>query len=112
MLGLSMIPDLDQDHWQWRSAGWNTGFVYVVPEEIESGVAGKGVDLLEEAADFVKDSSRAQREIRQFLRSEGVKVSLKHISKDAAKAGKWLGRAAKVLAAISAYERYQKCMGN
>ena len=32
--------------------------------------------------------------------------------KDAAAFGKWAGRAAKVYAAYSAYERYQKCRGD
>jgi hypothetical protein len=37
---------------------------------------------------------------------------MKHVAKDAATAGKWAGRAGKVLAAYSAYERYQKCLGD
>ena len=66
---------------------------------------------MDRTADFVEGTPAAQAEIRQFLRSEGVKVSLKHVSKDAAVVGKWAGRAAKVLAAKSAYDRYQKCRG-
>jgi hypothetical protein len=53
----------------------------------------------------------AQAKIRQFLRSEGVKWSVKHVSKDAALLGKVAGAFGKVLAAKSAYDRYQKCRG-
>lgn len=71
-----------------------------------------GVDFVGRTSDFIADTPAAQGTIRQFLRSEGVKVSMKHVSKDATLFGKWAGRAGKVLAAYSAYERYQKCRGN
>ena len=50
--------------------------------------------------------------IRQFLRSQGVNWSMKHVAKDAASAGKRRGRINKGLAAYSAYQRYQKCRGD
>jgi hypothetical protein len=70
------------------------------------------VDAVERTADWVEGSPWAQGEIRQFLRSEGVKWSVKHVSKDAALLGKVAGAFGKVLAAKSAYDRYQKCRGN
>ena len=47
-----------------------------------------------------------------MLTNQGVKVFMKHVAKDAAWAGKWAGRLGKVLAAKSAYDRYQKCRGD
>jgi hypothetical protein len=103
-----MLPGSDQDNWQWSSDKF--GFVYTgAGEVIDSSV---GLDAVENAADFVADNPAAQGTIRQFLRSQGVKWSMKHVAKDAATAGKWAGRAGKVLAAYSAYERYQKCRGD
>jgi hypothetical protein len=108
LLGLSMLPGSDQDNWQWSSDKF--GFVYTgAGEGIESGI---GIDAIENAADFVKDNPAAQETIRQFLRSEGAQVSLRHISQDATAIGKWAGRAGKVFAAYSAYERYEKCKGD
>jgi hypothetical protein len=105
-----MLPGSDQDNWQWQSAGWNSGFVYTgAGEAVDSSV---GLDAVEKAADFVADNPAAQGTIRQFLRSQGVNWSMKHVAKDAAWAGKWAGRLGNVLAAYSAYERYQKCRGD
>ena len=73
--------------------------------------ASTGVDALEKGADWVAESPWAQGQIRQFLRSQGVKWSVKHVSKDAAWLGKWAGRVGGALATYSAYERYQKCRG-
>jgi hypothetical protein len=87
------------------------GFVYTgAAEEGSLGTASNGVGVLENAADYIEGTPAVQGEIRQFLRSEGVKVSLKHVSKDAATVGKWAGRLGKVMAAVTATERYKKCM--
>ncbi|HEY6764491.1 MAG TPA: RHS repeat-associated core domain-containing protein, partial [Candidatus Sulfotelmatobacter sp.] len=110
LLGLSMLPGSDQDNWQWQSAGWNSGFVYTGAGEVmDSSV---GLDAVENAADFVADTPAAQGTIRQFLRSQGVKWSTKHVAKDAAWAGKWAGRIGGALAAYNAYQRYQECGGD
>jgi hypothetical protein len=110
LLGLSMLPGSDQDNWRWQSAGWNSGFVYTGAAEVmDSSV---GLDAVENAANFVADNPAAQGTMRQFLRSQGVKWSMRHVATDAATVGKWAGRAGNVLAAYSAYERYQKCRGD
>jgi hypothetical protein len=110
LLGLSMLPGSDQDNWQWQSAGWNSEFIYVGAGEVmESSV---GLDAVENAADFVADNPATQGTIRQFLRSQGIKWSTKHVAKDAFTVGEWSGRAGKVYAAYSLYQRYQKCRGN
>lgn len=69
-------------------------------------------ELIAHPADWTADSSWAQGEIRQLLRSEGVKWSVKHVSNDAALLGKVAGAFGKVLATKSAYDRYQKCRGH
>jgi RHS repeat-associated protein len=110
LTSLSLLPGADQDNWQWSSDKF--GFVYTGAAADESlSSASKGVDVLEKTAGFVESSGAAQRDIRKLLKSEGVKVSLKHVSKDAAFVGKWAGRAGMALAAKSAYNRYQKCRG-
>jgi hypothetical protein len=91
--------------------GWNSGFVYTGAVEESVANVSNGVGVVETTAGFVKDTPAAQAEIRQFLRSQGVKWSVKHVSKDAALLGKVAGAFAKVLAAKSAYDRYQKCRG-
>ena len=111
LTSLSMLPDANQDSWQWQSAGWNSGFVYTGAAADPALGASTGVDALEKGADWVADSPWAQGEIRQFLRSQGVKWSVKQVSKDAAWLGKWAGRIGGALAAYSAYQRYQKCRG-
>jgi RHS repeat-associated protein len=109
LLGISMLPGTNQDNWEWSSD--KLGFVYTgAAEEGLLETTSNGVAVVENVADYVEKTPAAQGEIRQFLRSEGVKVSLKHVSKDAAAFGKWAGRAGKVLAAVTAAERYKKCM--
>lgn len=110
LLGLSMLPGSDQDNWQWSSDKF--GFVYTGAALEEPLVSvSNGVDAVGKTADFVAGNSWAQSQIRQFLRSENVKVSLRYVSKDAALAGRWAGRAGKVLAAYSAFQRYKQCRG-
>lgn len=105
-----MLPGANQDNWQWSSD--KLGFVYTGAAEESVATVSNGVGVVETTADFVEGTPAAQAEIRQFLRSEGVKVSLKHVSKDAALLGTVAGVFGKVLAAKSAYDRYQKCRGN
>jgi len=85
--------------------------LYVQPAEVESaGGAGPAVSLLERAFDFVTDNPVAQAEIRQLLRSQVVKASMKHVSRDAALLGSG-GFVWKRSRAKSVYDRYQKCRG-
>jgi alpha-ketoglutarate-dependent taurine dioxygenase len=88
------------------------GFVYTGAAEDGLLSLSNGVAVVESTADWVEGTPAAQGEIRQLLRNQGVKVSMKHVSKDAALLGKWAGRFGKVLAAKSAYDRYQECRGN
>jgi len=111
LTSLSVLPSANQDSWQWQSAGWNSGFVYKGAAADSALGPSTGVDTLEKGADWVANSPWAQGEIRQFLRSQGVNWSVKHVSKDAAWLGKWAGRVGGALAAYSAYQRYQKCRG-
>ena len=110
LLGISMIPGTNQDNWQWSSA--KLGFVYTGAGEDALLTASNGATVMETATDFVTENPAAQGEIRQLLRNQGVKISMKHIAKDAALLGKVAGAVGKVLAAKTAYDRYQKCQGN
>jgi hypothetical protein len=87
------------------------GFVYTDAAEESVATVSNGLGVVETTADFVAGTPAAQAEIRQFLRSEGVQWSVKHVSKDAVLLGKVAGAFGKVLAAKSAYDRYQKCRG-
>jgi RHS repeat-associated protein len=110
LLGISMVPGTNQDNWEWS---WGKlGFIYTGAAEGGSVLGlSAGVDVTGKTADWVNATPRAQGEIRGFLRSQGAKVSIKHVVKDTGIVAKWAGRAAKVLAAKSAYDRYQKCRG-
>jgi hypothetical protein len=103
-----MLPGSDQDNWQWSSDKF--GFVYTGAGEVMS--PSVGLDAVENASDFVADNPAVQGTIRQFLRSEGLNVSMKHVAKDAAWVGEWAGRVGRVLAAVSAYRRYLQCRGD
>ena len=105
-----MIPGTNQDNWEWSSD--KMGFVYTGAAEDGLLSLSNGVGAVETTAGWVEGTPAAQGEIRQLLRNQGVKVSMKHVAKDAAWAGKWAGRLGKVLAAKSAYDRYQKCRGD
>lgn len=100
-----MLPGSDQDNWSWSSD--KVGFVYTGAGEVMS--PSVGLDAAEKTGGFIEGTPAAQAGIPKLLRKEGVKVSLKHVSKDAATFGKWAGRAGKIYAAYSAYQRYQKC---
>ncbi len=65
--------------------------------------------MIEKAGNYVEHTPAAQGEICQLFRSEGVKVSMKHVAKDAATVGKLAGHVGTALAAKTAYDRYQKC---
>jgi RHS repeat-associated protein len=111
LLGLSLLPGTDQNNWAWSSAKF--GFVYTGAAEAESlSSISTGVDVVGKSSDFLADTPAAQATVRQALRSEGLKVSLKHVSKDAAAFGKYAGWAGRIISAASAYQRYQKCRGN
>ncbi len=110
LLGISMIPGTNQDNWEWSSA--KMGFIYTGAAEDGLLSLSNGVGAVETTAGWVEGTPAAQGTIRQFLRNQGVKWSTKHVAKDAALLGKVAGAVGKVLAAKSAYDRYQKCRGN
>ena len=110
LTSISVLPGASQDNWQWQSAGWNSGFVYTGAGEVIA--PSVGVDAVEKTADLVEKNPAAQGAIRQFLRSQGVKWSVKHVSKDAALIGKVAASINTAVAAKSAYERYTKCRGD
>lgn len=103
-------PPANQDNWEWSSA--KLGFVYTGAGEDALLTASNGTTVMETATDFVTENPAAQGEIRQLLRNQGVKISMKHVAKDAALLGKVASAVGKVLAAKTAYDRYQKCQGN
>ena len=108
LTSLSMLPDANQDNWQWSSD--KMGFIFAGTTASAGGFS-TAVGVSEKASDWVKNTPAAQAEIRQFFRSQDVKISMKHVAKDAAFVGKWAGRAGAVLSVKAGYDRYQKCRG-
>ena len=75
-------------------------------------MAAAGVHALELGAEAVHGNAAAQKAIRQGLRSRGLKVSTKSVSKFAAHGGKILGPFGAALSGYTFVESLRGCMGD
>ena len=107
---MSWVPQTDASDWTWSSD--KIGFTLLRDDTSGTEISTAGaVDVVNETAEFIKNTPGAQVEIRHLLRSKGYKVSMKFVSKHAASVATIAGPLSKALAAKSASDKYQTCRG-